>query len=118
MKIKRTYQDGLWAELVGCWYLRLKGYRIVARRWRTPVGEIDILARRGDTLAIVEVKHRREIDSALAAVTPRQQQRLERAMRYAVAARPEYNGYTWRFDLLAVAPGRIPRHIISAWEGR
>jgi putative endonuclease len=118
MATRRTYQDGLGAEALARLFLRLKGYRILASRWRTPVGEIDILARRGRNLVIVEVKYRRDIESALACVSYSQKQRLERAMRYVIAARPHYMNFTWRYDLLAVAPWRWPRHIISAWEGR
>lgn len=116
--MKRTYQDGVWAETIACWYLRLKGYRILRRRFRTPVGEIDILAARGRTLAVIEVKYRKTLDAALSCVTPRQQQRLERAMHYAVAGLPQYNNHHWRLDLLAIAPRRWPRHIVNAWEGR
>ena len=116
MKVKTNHQNGLWAETLACWLLRLKGYRIIARRWRTPVGEIDILASRGRTLVIVEVKRRQTMEAALGCVTQSQRQRLERAMRYAVGGKPHYMNFSWRFDLLAVAPGRFPRHIVNAWE--
>ena len=115
---RRTYTDGLRAEFWARLYLRLKFYRILKSRWRTPVGEIDLLATRGNTLVIVEVKHRRKIDEALQCLNTRQQQRLSNAMRYAVASLPQYASHTWRYDLLAMAPRQWPRHIISAWEAQ
>ena len=115
---RRTYRDGLMAEFWARLYLRLKFYRILKSRWRTPVGEIDLLATRGKNLVIVEVKYRRDIDDALACLNIRQQQRLASAMRYAVASLPRYASYNWRCDLLAMAPRRWPRHIVNAWENQ
>lgn len=74
-----TYQRGLWAETLCCLVLRLKLYRIVARRYKTGLGEIDIIAARGRTLVIIEVKARRTRDDAAAAIPERQQTRLIRA---------------------------------------
>ena len=116
MRRQATYERGLSAERLAGWYLRLKGYRILKRRWRTPVGEIDLLATRGKTLVIIEVKHRATIKQALECVTNRQSQRLLRALHYAVSAMPRYANHTWRCDLVALAPRRWPKHIISAWE--
>lgn len=112
----QTYERGLSAERLAGWYLRLKGYRILKRRWRTPVGEIDLLATRGKALVIVEVKHRATIEQALDCVSGRQSQRLLRAMHYAVSVLPHYAAYSWRCDLVALAPRHWPRHVISAWE--
>ena len=116
LRRKETYARGLLAEQLAIWYLRLKGYRIIRRRWRTPVGEIDLLASRGRTLVIVEVKHRATIAQALDCVSRRQSQRLLHAMRYAVSVLPRYNTYSWRCDLIALAPRHWPRHIVSAFE--
>lgn len=115
---KTNHQSGLRAETIAAFLLRLKGYRILRTRWRTPVGEIDLLATRGKTLVIVEVKYRKTVEAALACVTHTQRQRLDHAMRYVVAGLPRYNNYTWRYDLMAMAPRTWPRHIISAWEGK
>ena len=115
-KKQRTYERGLSAERLAGWYLRLKGYRILKRRWRTPVGEIDLLATRGKTLVIIEVKHRATIEQALDCVSSRQSQRLLRALHHAVSAMPRYANYSWRCDLVAMAPRRWPHHVISAWE--
>lgn len=109
---------GRMAERLAAIWLRLKGYRILGRNLRTPVGEIDLLARRGTLLVICEVKHRPTLDQALHAVTPRQQMRLTRAAEY-VLARPNHGtqGVTGtRFDLIAIVNGRLPQHIKDAWR--
>ena len=113
---RTNHASGLFAETVAEALLRLKGYRILKRRWRTPAGEIDLLATRGRALVLVEVKRRTTIETALACVTTRQQDRLRRALRYAVAVLPGYAGHSWRCDLVALAPRRWPRHIVNAWE--
>lgn len=102
----------LWCRLA----LMLKGYRILARRCRTPAGEIDIVACRGDVLAIVEVKARPTLEQARGAVTAGQWRRLWRAAGLFVAARPHLARHAIRFDLMAVAPGVWPRHHPDAWR--
>jgi putative endonuclease len=104
------------AESVCTVWLRLCGYRIVARRLRTPVGEIDIVARRRQTLAIVEVKARSNRRKALEAISRRQQKRLLRATQWLIAGRTDLAALQIRFDIMAVTPWRIPDHIIDAWR--
>ncbi len=109
---RRTgYRAGLAAENVAAWLLRAKGWRILGRRVRTPLGEIDIIALRGDTVAFVEVKLRRDLESARAALPPRQRQRMEGAAQWWLATRPHYATYTCRFDLVAVNRWLLPVHI-------
>lgn len=100
--------------------LRLKGYRILARRFRCPVGEVDIVARRGGTLAMVEVKARATVDQALEALSLRQRQRLERAalvfLATGIAGFVPQSDDSLRFDLMVVTPWRWPRHIPNAWR--
>lgn len=108
------YRRGLRAERMAAWLLRLKGYRIVARRQRTPVGEVDLVARRGSVLAIVEVKARGDAASAAEAVDGRQRRRLERAAAW-ILARQTDPGLTLRFDVILVVPRRLPRHLPGAW---
>jgi putative endonuclease len=93
-----------------------KGYRILGFRLRLHQGEIDLLAARGDVLVAVEVKARASLDAALEAVTPGQRQRLRRALRAYAARRPRFADAELRLDLLALAPGRFPRHIRGAWS--
>lgn len=104
------------AEAAAAWFLRLRGYRILARRYATPVGEIDLVARRGDLLLFVEVKHRVAGATALEALRPQQQQRIARAAAFFLQRRPQLAGCAVRFDLLALAPWRLPRHIPDVWR--
>jgi len=94
-----------------------KGYRILGFRLRTPQGEIDLLAQKGPVLAVVEVKLRGTIETALEAVTWRQRQRLRRAAESFAARRNSLKGAVIRLDLMALAPGRWPCHIRDAWFG-
>ena len=104
------------AETVAAWLLRLRGYRILARRYATPVGEIDLVARRGDLLVFVEVKHRSGPGEALASLLPRQQTRIARAAAAYLQHRPGLAGCAVRFDLVAVAPWRLPLHVLDIWR--
>jgi putative endonuclease len=103
------------AELVAAWWLRLKGFHIIARRYATPVGEIDLIARRGKLLVFVEVKRRRDAALAAEAVLPRQRQRIIRAAELFLQRRPQLLGEC-RFDLIAVSPWRWPTHLPDAWR--
>ena len=103
-------------ERLCAWLLRLKGYRILGRNIRTPMGEIDILARRGQVLAVVEVKSRAELMAAGESVTPEKQRRLARAARYVLTRFPADPELTVRFDAMLVAgPWRIA-HVMDAWR--
>ncbi len=104
------------AERLCLWQLRLKGYRIMARRYKTPVGEVDLIARRGRVLAAIEVKARADFASAGEAITPRQRQRIARALLHFLAGRPDLAALAARFDVMLVAPGRWPRHLVDAWR--
>jgi putative endonuclease len=115
---RAAWRRGHWAERLCLWQLRLKGYRILARRYRTPVGEIDLIARRGGVLAAVEVKARDDLTSAGDAVGPRQQRRVARALQHFLAGRPDLARLSLRFDVMLVRPHRLPRHIADAWRPR
>jgi len=95
----------------------LKGYRIIASRYRTPLGEIDIVAARGRVLALVEVKARSSRRAAAEALSQHQQERLQRAAAAFLARYPFFNQHSTRFDLMLVTPWRWPHHIIGAWDG-
>ena len=97
-------------SVVGFW-LMLKGYQILAFRLPNRAGEIDILARRGPILAVVEVKRRATLEAALAALTPQQFQRLAAAGEAVKRGRPSLASLTLRLDMVALAPGRIPVHV-------
>jgi putative endonuclease len=111
-----AHQTGLVAETLCRWVLRLKGYRILAARYKSPLGEIDIIALRGKTVAMVEVKARPTFDQALEAISPRQRQRLQRATMEWLARHPQLAQHDVRFDAMLAAPWRWPRHITNAWQ--
>ncbi len=117
---QRAWRFGWQAETLCALALRLKGYRILARRFRGPGGEIDIVARRGATLAIIEVKARPSRGAALNALSPRQRARVERAALGFLAKMPQAGGPggvgTIRFDVMLVRPWRWPSHIENAWQ--
>jgi len=97
------------------WWLRLHGWRIVGRRVKTPRGEIDLVARRGRTVAFVEVKWRGGAESLDLAIDAYRLRRVAAAAE-AVAHRHARAGDTIRIDVLLLAPGRWPRHIVNAWQ--
>ena len=104
------------AELVAALWLMAKGYRILGLRLRGPIAEIDLLARRGRVLAAIEVKTRTTLEASLAAVGADQRLRLRRALQAHAARRPALKDAILRLDLMALAPGRFPRHIADAWN--
>ncbi|PWT87234.1 MAG: YraN family protein [Proteobacteria bacterium] len=111
-----AFRHGLSAESRAALLLIAKGFRIAARRFKTPVGEIDIVARRRQTLAFVEVKARATHDEGLEAVTGRQRQRIIAAAHFWLAAHPDDAQRNIRFDVVVVVPGHIPRHLPAAFD--
>jgi putative endonuclease len=111
-----AFRTGVSAEGRAAAYLILKGYRILARRFRSPYGEIDIVARRRNLLAFVEVKARASLDEAAYAVTRRQQQRIIEAAKAWLMAHPEHADFELRFDAMLIAPRRLPRHLMAAFD--
>lgn len=113
---RRAERRGRVAEWLSLWHLRVRGWRIVARGWRCPAGEIDIIARRGRVLAIIEVKSRGDVGMAATALAPRQRRRIARAAEAFLGVRPDLGGLDLRFDLMLVARRRLPRHWPGAWR--
>jgi len=111
-----AFRTGITAEARAAAYLMAKGYRILAKRFRTPYGEIDIVARRRNLLAFVEVKARASLDDAAYAVTPRQQQRIIDAAQAWLMVHPEHADFDLRFDAMLIAPRRLPRHLLAAFD--
>ena len=111
-----AFRTGISAESRAAALLVAKGFRIVARRWRSPVGEIDIVARRRTLLVFMEVKARNNLDDAAESVSPRQRQRIAAAAEAWLATYPDANIKDIRFDAMLVAPGKMPRHITGAFE--
>jgi putative endonuclease len=111
-----AFRLGLSAESRAALLLVAKGYRIVARRWKTPFGEIDIVARRRRALVFVEVKARTHPDDAAEAVTERAKRRIIAAAELWLARHPDEVNRDIRFDVVLVTPGRIPRHVVNAFD--
>jgi len=109
------YQKGLWAERRAAWYLRLKGYSILATRHKTRLGEIDVVARRGKTIVFAEVKQRRSMTAAKEAIHAENQGRVRRAAELYLQKHPRYTGYNVRFDAIVFAPRCWPQHIQNAF---
>jgi putative endonuclease len=116
----RAYRLGLRAEWIAAALLTAKGYRILARKFLIAGGEVDLIARRGDTIAFVEVKARRDFEEALLAIDPVKKRRIARAARVWVTRHPEAMQATLRGDAVLIAPMRLPRHVADAfaieWE--
>jgi len=111
-----AFRVGISAESRAAAFLIAKGFRILARRWRSPLGEIDIVARRRHLLVFAEVKARASLDEAAEAVSDRQRRRIAAAAEIWLAANPDETIRDIRFDAILVAPGKIPCHIPAAFE--
>ena len=111
-----AFRTGLSAESRAAAFLMAKGYRILAKRFRTPYGEIDIVAKKRNLLTFVEVKARASLDEAAYAVTPRQQARIIAAAEAWLMAHPEHSEFELRFDAMLIAPKRLPRHLLAAFD--
>ncbi len=111
-----AFRTGIAAETMAAGLLIAKGYRILARRFRTPHGEIDLVARRRNLLAFIEVKARGRIEDAAYAVTLYQQQRIIAAAQAWMMGHPEHSGFDMRFDVILIAPKRLPTHLIAAFD--
>lgn len=113
---RRAEARGRTAEMLAAMLLRVKGYRIVAERYRTPVGEVDIVAKRGDLVAFIEVKARASHTDALESITPRQRRRIEAAAEAWLQDDQASQDCAVRFDVITVAPRMLPTHMMDAWR--
>lgn len=115
---RQREQAGRRAETAAALWLQMKGYRILDRRARMPACEIDLVARKGRFVVFVEVKSRRTLALALESVTPQLRGRLEEAANQWVSRRRGMQDLLWRFDVVMLAPGRLPRHMRDAWRAQ
>jgi putative endonuclease len=111
-----AFRTGVSAESRAAAYLMAKGYRILAKRFRTPYGEIDLVARKRNLLVFIEVKARASLDEAAYAVTPRQQARIIDAAQAWLMTYSEHAEFDLRFDAVLIAPRRLPRHLLAAFD--
>lgn len=112
---QRAERRGRFAELRAALALMLKGYRILAWRYRAPFGEVDLIARRGDTIAFVEVKARRELMAGVDAVPYAAQRRIAAAGEHFLARQRDVARLSWRNDVVVVRPWRWPAHFTDAF---
>ncbi|MBN9233464.1 MULTISPECIES: YraN family protein [Phyllobacteriaceae] len=117
-KRRKSYRRGHRGEWLAAAALMLKGYRILARRHRTKLGEIDLIARRGDLVLIVEVKARRTLTEAMEAVSSGSERRIEGAADLWLSRQPDFGKLSIRFDMVAVLPWRWPVHVENIFQGR
>ena len=116
MSRQQRERAGRFAETLAAWLLRAARLPHPGAPLCHPLGEIDLVARRGDLVVFVEVKRRRAPDDALAALLPRQQARIARAATAFLQRRPQLATCAVRFDLVAVVPWRLPRHVQDIWR--
>ena len=115
---RKAYRRGHRSEWLAALALMLKGYRIVARRYRTKLGEIDLIARRGDLVIMVEVKARPTLLEAMEAIGRESERRIEGAADLWLTRQKDYGRLSMRFDMVAVLPRRWPVHVENAFQGR
>nr|WP_306263555.1 YraN family protein [Pararhizobium sp. IMCC3301] len=113
---QRAETRGRQAETKAALLLRAKGFAILSRRYRTPVGEIDLVAGRGQLVVFVEVKWRSTIDAGLESIHPTAQARIARAADHWLSRHPKFANYNTRFDVVALAPWRWPVHLKQAFD--
>jgi putative endonuclease len=114
---RAAHVHGHRAETIVVWYLRMKGYRLIVNRFKSAVGEIDLIMRKGKTLVFIEVKARAKVDDSIWAVTPQQSRRIAKAASL-FAARHDMSGIEFqRFDIVAVPSYLWPTHIKNAFNG-
>lgn len=113
---RAAYGLGHRAETIAALFLRCKGYRVLARRFASPVGEIDLIVRRGRLVAFVEVKARASLDLAAESVRHAQRARIVRGAEAFLSRHPELVNHDTRFDAVLIAPGRLPRHLKAAFD--
>lgn len=115
LKRQKAWRRGHVAEYLAAAFLLLKGYRIMAIRHRTKLGEIDIIARKGDLAIFVEVKSRRGAQEAIDAVSFSSQKRIRAASDLWLARQPDFARLSQRYDIVAMLPGRWPQHFPDAF---
>jgi len=115
LRRRKALRRGSAAEYIAAIFLMLKGYRILAMRYKTKLGEIDIIARKGDLAVFVEVKARSDEMGAIDAVSYASQKRIRAASDLWLARQRDYARLSQRYDIVAILPGKLPRHFLDAF---
>ena len=115
MSRTKSYKFGIIAEIVAATYLRMCLYSVIYKRYKTKVGEIDLIAKRGKSLVFVEVKARKNKNTTHTALTKHQQNRITRTAELFIAKNPKYSQSNIRFDLILICPSFYIKHIKNAW---
>jgi putative endonuclease len=110
------YAWGLRAEWRAAWYFRIRFYKILAKRFKTKVGEIDLIVARGNKIHFVEVKGRSDFDKALHSLTPVAQKRIARAAELFIQKNPDYKNATFQFDFVGVTPRLKVIYVPHIWQ--
>lgn len=110
------YKKGKRAELFCAVILFLKGYRILKTRYKAPVGEVDLIVQRGQSLVFIEVKARETYQKGVEAITPTAQKRIRRAGEHFLMKHPKYINLSMRFDVMVVSGISLPYHVPNAWS--
>lgn len=114
--LQNTYDRGIQGESIALAFLKLNGYDVLNTRYRTPYGEIDIIATYGRLLVCVEVKTRHTLGGGIQSLSRRQQERIMNGYLYFIQQHPRYIAYPVRFDLIVCAPNTKPLHFPHAFE--
>lgn len=112
---RRAEAKGRRAEWLAALALMLRGYRIVTMRYKTPLGEIDLVARKGNLITFIEVKARRDLTTGVDAVSYTAQQRIAAAGELFISKQPDSNQLSWRHDIIVVSPWKWPVHLPGAF---
>lgn len=113
---KNSYTTGRYAETIAAMYLRCKGYQILARNYKTKVGEIDLIAKKRSLICFLEIKKRKNVETASQAIHQKQQKRIIRAAEYFLKQNPFYQDFDKRFDAILIGATVFPYHIKNAWQ--
>lgn len=113
---KKSWRWGVLAENLCVWVLRLKGYRILAKRYKTRMGEIDIIARRWGKISFIEVKARPTQALGLECISAKQRERIYHAAQIFLSRMKKKDFNQLRFDVMVVVPWRLPYHLKNAWR--
>lgn len=116
MSRNKKHRTGLRAETKAVWFLRLKGWRVLHRRYRSHYGEIDVIAKRGRQIIFVEVKARDAVEHALNALTEQQWRRIEASADYFMGREKRLAHCAWRFDAICITPKAWPKHFPAIWH--